>query len=101
MAIQIHTELPGPRSRLFMAAREAEVARGVLHATPIFVACAHGAVIVDVDGNHLLDFSSGIAVTNLGHTPEAVVAAVRDQAAALLHASFNVLPYEGYVTLSA
>lgn len=83
-----------------MAARRAEVARGLFHATPVFVARAHGAVVEDVDGNHLLDFASGIAVTNLGHTPEAVVAAVQAQAAALLHASFNVLPYEGYVALA-
>jgi len=101
MDIRICTELPGPKSRALMAARRAEVARGLFHATPIFVARAHGAVIEDVDGNHLLDFASGIAVVNLGHTPDAVVAAVRDQAGALLHASFNVLPYEGYVTLAA
>jgi 4-aminobutyrate aminotransferase/(S)-3-amino-2-methylpropionate transaminase len=101
MAIAIRTELPGPQSRALMAMREAEVARGLFHATPLFVARAHGAVIEDVDGNHLLDFASGIAVTNLGHTPEAVVAAIRAQATELLHGSFNVLPYEGYVSLCA
>jgi 4-aminobutyrate aminotransferase/(S)-3-amino-2-methylpropionate transaminase len=101
MSIQLRTEIPGPRSRALMATRDVEVARGLFHATPIFVARAHGAVVEDVDGNHLLDFASGIAVTNLGHTPEAVVFAVREQAAALLHASFNVLPYEGYVALAA
>jgi 4-aminobutyrate aminotransferase/(S)-3-amino-2-methylpropionate transaminase len=84
-----------------MEARRAEVARGPFHTTPIFVARAHGAVVEDVDGNHLLDFASGIGVCNLGHTPEAVVAAVRAQASELLHASFNVLPYEGYVALAA
>jgi 4-aminobutyrate aminotransferase / (S)-3-amino-2-methylpropionate transaminase / 5-aminovalerate transaminase len=84
-----------------MEARRAEVARGLFHATPIFVARAHGAVVEDVDGNRLLDFASGIAVNNLGHTPAAVVAAVKAQAEALLHASFNVLPYEGYVALAA
>jgi 4-aminobutyrate aminotransferase/(S)-3-amino-2-methylpropionate transaminase len=84
-----------------MAARQAEVARGPANANPIFVARAHGAVVVDVDGNHLLDFSSGISVNNLGHTPDTVVAAVKQQAAALLHASFYALPYEGYVALAA
>ncbi|MFT3769440.1 MAG: 4-aminobutyrate--2-oxoglutarate transaminase [Minicystis sp.] len=101
MHIRLRTDLPGPKSRALMAARNAEVARGLFHATPIFVARAHGAVVEDVDGNHLLDFASGIAVTNLGHTPETVVAAIRDQATSLLHASFNVLPYERYVALCA
>ncbi|APR87277.1 Gamma-aminobutyrate:alpha-ketoglutarate aminotransferase [Minicystis rosea] len=101
MAIDIRTEMPGPKSRALMAVRQAEVARGLFHATPIFVARAHGAVVEDVDGNRLLDFASGIAVVNLGHTPDTVVAAVRGQAEDLLHASFNVLPYEGYVELCA
>ncbi len=84
-----------------MEARREAVARGPFHATPIFVARAHGAIVEDVDGNHLVDLASGIGVCNLGHTPEPVVAAVKAQAEALLHASFNVLPYEGYVALCA
>jgi 4-aminobutyrate aminotransferase/(S)-3-amino-2-methylpropionate transaminase len=101
MHIQIRTELPGPKSRALMEARRAEVARGPTHAAPIFVARAHGAVVEDVDGNRLVDLTSGIAVSNLGHTPEAVVAAVGAQAQALLHTCFAVVPYEGYVALSA
>jgi 4-aminobutyrate aminotransferase/(S)-3-amino-2-methylpropionate transaminase len=99
--IQIRTELPGPKSRELMATRKAEVARGPSNATPIFVARGHGAVVEDVDGNRLLDFASGIAVCNLGHTPEAVVAAVKAQASELLHASFYAMPYEGYLALAA
>ncbi|MDI1446579.1 4-aminobutyrate--2-oxoglutarate transaminase [Polyangium sp. 6x1] len=99
MRIELKTEIPGPRSRALMEQRRAAVARGPFHGTPIFVAKAHGAVLEDVDGNRLLDFASGIAVTNLGHTPEDVVRAVKDQAERFLHTSFNVVPYEGYVTL--
>lgn len=100
MAIQLKTEIPGPRSRALMEARREHVARGPFHATPVFVERAHGAVVEDVDGNLLLDFASGIAVCNLGHTPEAVVQAIKSQAERLIHSSFNVLPYEGYVTLA-
>jgi 4-aminobutyrate aminotransferase / (S)-3-amino-2-methylpropionate transaminase / 5-aminovalerate transaminase len=100
MAIQLVTEVPGPKSRALMAARRAHVARGPFHTTPVFAARAHGAVVEDVDGNHLLDFASGIAVTNLGHTPDDVVAAITAQAHRLLHSSINVVPYEGYVTLA-
>ncbi|MDC3955074.1 4-aminobutyrate--2-oxoglutarate transaminase [Polyangium jinanense] len=99
MRIELKTEIPGPRSRALMEQRRAAVARGPFHGTPIFVAKAHGAVIEDVDGNRLLDFASGIAVANLGHTPEDVVRAVQTQAERFLHTSFNVVPYEGYVAL--
>ncbi len=99
MRIDLKTEIPGPRSKALMEARRAAVARGPFHGTPIFVAKAHGAVLEDVDGNHLLDFASGIAVTNLGHTPEDVVRAVQAQAERFLHTSFNVVPYEGYIEL--
>src|SRR5689334_8734750 len=100
MHIELKTSVPGPDSRAVMERRQAAVARGPFHATPVFVARAHGAVVEDVDGNRLLDFASGIAVNNLGHTPDAVVLAIRHQAEALLHSSFNVLPYEGYVALA-
>jgi len=96
----LKTEVPGPNSRALMDRRREAVARGPFHGTPVFASRAHGAVVEDVDGNTLLDFASGIAVTNLGHTPDAVVAAIRDQAQGLLHSSFNVVPYEGYVALA-
>jgi 4-aminobutyrate aminotransferase/(S)-3-amino-2-methylpropionate transaminase len=82
-----------------MAAREVHVPRGPFHVTPVFVKSARGALIEDVDGNRLIDFASGIGVTNVGHCDEAVVAAVREQAGAFMHVAFNVTPYEGYVEL--
>ena len=99
MGIRLKTEIPGPRSRALMAAREVHVPRGPFHVTPIFVQSARGALIEDVDGNRLIDFASGIGVTNVGHCDEAVVAAVREQAGAFMHVAFNVTPYEGYVEL--
>ena len=98
--IELKTELPGPRSRALEAERKKHVPRGVASYTPIYVAKAHGAVLEDVDGNRLLDFASGIAVTNVGHTPERVVRAIQEQASRVLHAGFNVTPYEGYVRLA-
>ncbi len=100
MAIQLRTEIPGPQSRALMEERKALVARGPFHSTPVFVAKAHGAIIEDVDGNTLIDFASGIAVVNLGHTPAAIVQAIQEQSARLIHSSFNVLPYEPYVRLA-
>ena len=99
-AIQLKTEVPGPRSRELMRRREAAVPRGPAHALPVFVAEAHGASLVDVDGNRLLDFAGGIGCLNVGHTSAAVVQAASAQLARLTHGCFHVTPYEGYVALA-
>src|SRR3990170_3757544 len=57
------TELPGPRSRALMERKHAAVAAGVGTTMPVFAERAAGGVVVDVDGNHLIDLGSGIAVT--------------------------------------
>ncbi|MFQ5421024.1 MAG: aminotransferase class III-fold pyridoxal phosphate-dependent enzyme, partial [Anaerolineae bacterium] len=46
-----------------------------------------GAYLFDTDGNRYLDFTSGIAVTALGHSDAAWATAVAQQAAALTHVS--------------
>ena len=64
---------------------------------PTFIEEAHGAILKDVDGNHLIDMGSGIGVVTIGHTNEKLVAAVSDQVAKLTHTLFTVAPYEPYV----
>jgi len=98
--IQLRTSIPGPRSQALMRRRDAAVPRAAFHATPVFVSKAEGAVIEDVDGNRLIDFAGGIGCVNTGHRAPAVVEAVRRQLDRFLHTSFNVLPYESYVTLA-
>jgi 4-aminobutyrate aminotransferase / (S)-3-amino-2-methylpropionate transaminase / 5-aminovalerate transaminase len=99
-AIDIRTEIPGPRSRALMQRREAAVPRGVTHSVPVFAASADGARVVDVDGNTFLDFAGGIGVMNVGHSAPSVVAALHDQAERFSHVCFSVLPYESYVSLA-
>lgn len=82
-----------------MKRRNAAVVQAAYHATPVFVAKAEGAVVEDVDGNRLIDFAGGIGCLNTGHRAPAVVEAVRRQLERFLHTSFNVLPYESYVTV--
>ena len=60
------TEIPGPRSRALLERRQAVVARGVGTMLPVFVERAGGGVLVDVDGNSLIDLGSGIAVIGGG-----------------------------------
>ncbi|RBY89040.1 4-aminobutyrate--2-oxoglutarate transaminase [Blastococcus sp. TBT05-19] len=94
------TELPGPRSRELAARRSAAVTSAVGSTLPVYVERAAGGVIVDVDGNSLIDLGSGIAVTNVGHAQPEVVAAIQAQAASFLHTCFMVGPYEGYVAVA-
>ena len=98
--IQLRTEIPGPRSRALMARRDAAVARGTYHATPLFAAKAEGAVIEDVDGNRFIDFAGGIGCLNSGHRAPRVLAAIREQLEKFLHVCFSVTPYESYIALA-
>ena len=97
--IQLRTSIPGPRSQALMQRRQQAVVQAAFHATPVFVAKADGAVVEDVDGNHLIDFAGGIGCLNSGHRAGRVVDAIRDQLDRFLHTSFNVLPYESYIAV--
>jgi 4-aminobutyrate aminotransferase / (S)-3-amino-2-methylpropionate transaminase / 5-aminovalerate transaminase len=91
------TEIPGPASRALMERRNSVVARGVSTTLPVFVTAAGGGVMLDVDGNSLIDFGSGIAVASVGNAADAVVRRVQQQVAQFTHTCFMVTPYEGYV----
>jgi len=91
------TEIPGPVSRELQARRERAVARGVSSTLPVYVTDAGGGVIVDADGNSLIDFGAGIAVVSVGNAAPRVAARVAEQAARFTHTCFMVTPYEGYV----
>jgi 4-aminobutyrate aminotransferase / (S)-3-amino-2-methylpropionate transaminase / 5-aminovalerate transaminase len=91
------TEIPGPRSRALQERRTAAVATGVISVLPVYVAAAGGGVLVDVDGNSLIDLASGIAVTSVGNAAPEVVTRVSEQVAAFTHTCFMVAPYDGYV----
>ncbi|HEX8498629.1 MAG TPA: 4-aminobutyrate--2-oxoglutarate transaminase [Actinomycetales bacterium] len=93
------TEIPGPRSRELHARKTAAVASGVGTTLPVYVERAGGGVIVDVDGNSLIDLGSGIAVVNVGNANPRVVEAVREQVERFTHTCFMVTPYEGYVAV--
>jgi 4-aminobutyrate aminotransferase/(S)-3-amino-2-methylpropionate transaminase len=98
-SIKLVTEVPGPKSREMAARREAAAARGAARLTDLAVDHAEGAVVVDVDGNRLLDFAGGIGVLAVGHRPEGVVAALKEQADKLIHFCAIVGSYEPYVAL--
>ncbi len=93
------TELPGPLSRALGARRDTAVASSVGSSVPIYVASGSDAIMVDVDGNQLIDLGSGIAVAGVGHGAPAITEAVSAQVARFTHTCFMVNPYEGYVAV--
>ncbi|MCC3275980.1 4-aminobutyrate--2-oxoglutarate transaminase [Arthrobacter sp. zg-Y20] len=97
---RISGSFPGPKSAALEARRAAVVAKGVASSVPVYATDADGGIILDVDGNAFTDLGSGIAVTSVGASDPAVVAAVQAQAAHFTHTCFMVTPYEGYVAVA-
>jgi 4-aminobutyrate aminotransferase/(S)-3-amino-2-methylpropionate transaminase len=91
------TAIPGPRSLEKLERRNRHVAAGVGTTLPVFVEAAGGGVILDVDGNSLIDLASGIAVVGVGNSAPRVVDRVVAQTRAFTHTCFMVTPYDGYV----
>ena len=99
-AIEIRTELPGPRSREIIARKERVVAAPLALAFPIVVDHADGALLTDVDGNTFIDFTGGVGCLAVGHTHPQVVEAIEAQLERFLHTDFTMIPYENYVELA-
>ena len=97
---RVVTAIPGPRSAELLARKAAAVPAGVGHTAPIHAVAAGGGVVVDADGNSLIDLGSGIAVTSVGNAHPAVVAAVQAQVAQFTHTCFMISPYESYVAVA-
>ncbi|HSL12018.1 MAG TPA: aminotransferase class III-fold pyridoxal phosphate-dependent enzyme, partial [Actinomycetota bacterium] len=94
------TEIPGPKSKEWFERRASAVAAGVANIHPIVTSRASGAIIEDVDGNRLIDLSTGIAVLNVGHTAPEVVAAAKAQLERDTHTCFHVTANEPYIELA-
>lgn len=68
--------------------------------TPSTISKASGALVTDVDGNQLIDFTGGIGVLNAGHCPPSVVKAIQEQAEKFIHTCFGVAAYDLYLDLA-
>ena len=92
--------LPGPRSAAWLRRDDRVMSPSYTRAYPLVVRRARGAMIEDMDGNRFLDFTAGIAVTNVGHSHPKVVAAIRRQANRLIHMSGTDFYYVPQVRLA-
>lgn len=91
------TAIPGPKSEAILKRRSEAVSASLGMAMPVVIERAGGGVLVDVDGNSIIDMGSGIAVVNVGNSAERVVANVKAQVEAFTHSCFTVSPYLGYI----
>src|SRR5215217_4420053 len=99
-AIDLKTEIPGPRSREILDRKARVIAEPLSIYLPIVIEEAHGATITDVDGNTFIDFTGGVGCLNVGHSNPRVVEAAKEQIERFTHTDFTIVPYENYIALA-
>jgi 4-aminobutyrate aminotransferase / (S)-3-amino-2-methylpropionate transaminase / 5-aminovalerate transaminase len=99
-AIELKTEIPGPRSRQIVERIGRAVASPLALTFPVVAESGRGATLTDVDGNTFIDFAGGVGSLNVGHSHPEVVAAAHEQLDRFSHTDFTIVPYEPYVALA-
>ncbi|MEY3374135.1 MAG: hypothetical protein RIT18_766 [Actinomycetota bacterium] len=94
---KVVTAIPGPKSQEVIKRRSEAVSAALGMAIPVVVEKAGGGVIVDIDGNSIIDMGAGIAVVNVGNSADRVVKNVKEQVEAFTHTCFMIAPYMGYI----
>jgi 4-aminobutyrate aminotransferase / (S)-3-amino-2-methylpropionate transaminase / 5-aminovalerate transaminase len=93
-------DIPLTKNADLHARRQAAIPRGVSNSLAVYADRATNSELWDVEGKRYIDFASGISVLNTGHVHPKVKAAVAAQLEKLMHACFQVTPYESYVVLA-
>jgi len=94
---RVVTAIPGPKSQAALARRTEATSGGLGIAIPVMVESASGAIILDIDGNQIIDLAAGIGVNNVGHSDPEVVDRVIAQIQNFSHSCFTVAPYLNYI----
>lgn len=76
------------------------IARGEGNLASVYIERAKNAEMWDVEGNRYIDFGSGIAVCNTGHSHPKVVMAVKEQIERFTHTCVMITPYDSAVRLA-
>ncbi|MDM7274511.1 MAG: acetyl ornithine aminotransferase family protein [Thermoprotei archaeon] len=85
---------PGPRARAVVEGDSELLMQSFIRWYPLVIKRGFGSLVEDVDGNVYIDFNSGIAVLNVGHSNPRVVEAIRGQAGLFTHYSLTDFYYE-------
>jgi len=91
------TAIPGPKSLEALQRRSEATSGGLGMAIPVVIERASDAILLDIDGNQIIDLGAGIGVTNVGNAAPRVVDRVIEQVQAFTHTCFTVAPYMGYI----
>ena len=91
------TAIPGPKSTEALKRRTEATSGGLGMAIPVVIERASDAILLDIDGNQIIDLGSGIGVTNVGNAAQRVVDRVIEQVQAFTHTCFTVAPYLNYI----
>jgi len=97
---EIKTGIPGPKSQELLKIKEKYIPHGLFQTVPTFIKRGEGAVIEDIDGNILIDFTGGIGVLNIGYSHPEVVEVVKNQVEKYFHSAITVVLNEPYVQLA-
>jgi 4-aminobutyrate aminotransferase len=97
--VLLRTPIPGPKAREVIE-RDQRFLMTTTKTAPIVAESGSGVWITDVDGNRLLDFSSGVGVAAVGYAHPDVVRAVRDQVGRLSHFAGTDYYYDVQVRLA-
>jgi len=91
------TAIPGPKSIEALKRRSEATSGGLGMAIPVIIERASDAILLDIDGNQIIDLGSGIGVVNVGNSASRVVDRVIEQVQAFTHTCFTVAPYMNYI----
>jgi 4-aminobutyrate aminotransferase len=100
-APDIRVPLPGPKARKHVAFDHEFTSPSLPRAYPLVPVRGTGSTVEDIDGNLLLDFTSGIAVSSTGYNHPRITAAVERQARDLIHFSASDFYLPIYAELAA
>lgn len=97
---RIVNPIPGPRAKELVARDERVMSPSYTRAEPIVATEGWGCYVKDIDGNVLLDLSSGMFVLNYGYSHPRLIRAVEQQLRKLTHFAGTDFYYEAQVELS-
>lgn len=90
----LKTPLPGPKSAAIIERDKQHLSTSYMRPYPFVPDHGEGVWLTDADGNTMLDFFAGIAVTTTGHAHPHVVKAVQDAVGKFTHVCLTDYPQE-------
>jgi len=91
---------PGPKARDLAKRDSIALSPSFTRYYPLVIESGHDCIVKDVDGNEYIDFNSGLACLNVGHTHPHIVKAIKNQCNSFLHYSNTDFYYNQTVDLA-